>query len=69
MERKVTEKREQAKRLRRTAEQSRLAHDRAFFRRQAQRLDHQAEELERQRGRPQRRALDRGQVKVARRKA
>ncbi len=43
---KSNEKREQAAQLRHTAEKSRTASDRAFFRRQAQRFDHQAEELE-----------------------
>jgi hypothetical protein len=41
----ANQKREQAALLRRSA-QSGSAHDRAFFHRQAQRLDHQAKELE-----------------------
>jgi CheY-like chemotaxis protein len=46
MQRQLEEKREQAARLRREAETSQTANDRAFFSRQARRLDHQVEELE-----------------------
>jgi hypothetical protein len=47
MQHKAIEMRAQAVQLRRTAEEARTPSDRAFFRRQAKRLDHQAEELER----------------------
>jgi hypothetical protein len=46
MRRQAETKREHAARFRRMAQQSPTANDRAFFMRQAQRLDHQATELE-----------------------
>jgi len=56
MKQKLREMRRQATRLRRTADKAVRCHDRAFFKRQAQRLDHQALELERRlpKRRPQR---------------
>ncbi len=48
MQQKAIDKRKRAADLRRVAETSQTASDRAFFKRQAQQLEHQARDLERQ---------------------